>query len=77
MPSLTYRDVGSEPNFESFGKPVIFQTDDGKEFDDQFLKIYCADNDIKLINSSPYHSKTNDTVEVTQKEIQKYILMNI
>ena len=41
---------------ENFGKPVILQTDNGKEFDNQYLKTYCADNDIKLINSSPYHN---------------------
>ena len=58
---------------ENFGKPVILQTDNGKEFENQYLKTYCADNDIKLIHSSPYHPQTNGTVEVTHKEIQKYI----
>ena len=29
--------------------------------------------DIKLINSSPYHPQTNGASEVTHKEIQKYI----
>ena len=58
---------------ESFGKPKILQTDNGKEFDNQYLKNYCEDNGIKLIHSSPYHPQTNGAVEVTHKEIQKYI----
>ena len=62
-----------EKYIESFGKPAIIQTDNGKEFDNQFLKTYCIDNDIKLIHSSPYHPQTNGAVEVTHKEIQKYI----
>ena len=62
-----------EKYIENFGKPNILQTDNGKEFDNQFLKTYCVDNNIKLIHSSPYHPQTNGTVEVTHKEIQKYI----
>ena len=44
-----------------------------KEFDNQYIKYYCIENDIKLIHSSPYHPQTNGSVEVTHKEIQKYI----
>ena len=58
---------------ENFGKPKILQTDNGKEFDNQHINNYCKENDIKLIHSSPYHPQTNGTVEVTHKEIQKYI----
>ena len=53
--------------------PKILQTDNGKEFDNQYIKHYCIENDIKLIHSSPYHPQTNGSVEVTHKEIQKYI----
>ena len=58
---------------ENFGKPTILQTDNGKEFDNHYLNNYCNDNGIKLIHSSPYHPQTNGAVEVTHKEIQKYI----
>ena len=53
--------------------PKILQTDIGKKFDNQYIKHYCIENDIKLIHSSPYHPQTNGSVEVTHKEIQKYI----
>ena len=53
--------------------PKILQTDNGKEFDNQYIKHYCIENDIKLIHSSPYHPQRNGSVEVTHKEIQKYI----
>ena len=53
--------------------PKILQTDNGKEFDNQYIKHYCIEYDIKLINSSLYHPQTNGSVEFTHKEIQKYI----
>ena len=53
--------------------PKILQTDNGKEFDNQYIKHYCIEYDIKLIHSSLYHPQTNGSVEVTHKEIQKYI----
>ena len=37
------------------------------------IKQYCIEYDIKLILSSLYHPQTNGSVEVTHKEIQKYI----
>ena len=37
------------------------------------LHFYCEDNEIKLIHSSPYHPQAKGAVEVTHKEIQKYI----
>ena len=51
----------------------ILKTDNGKEFDNQYIKHYCIEYDIKLILSSLYHPQTNGSVEVTHKEIQKYI----
>ena len=58
---------------KNFGMPKILQTDNGKEFDIQHTKHYRTEYDIKLIHSSPYHPQTNGSVEVTHKEIQKYI----
>ena len=51
----------------------ILQVDNDKEFDNQYIKQYCIEYDIKLILSSLYHPQTNGSVEVTHKEIQKYI----
>ena len=51
----------------------ILQVDNGKEIDNQYIKQYCIEYDIKLILSSLYHPQTNGSVEVTHKEIQKYI----
>lgn len=59
--------------FENFGYPSILQVDNGGEFDNNILKNYCAEKNIKIIHSSPYHPQTNGVVEVTHKEIQKYI----
>ena len=49
------------------------KTNNGKEFDNQYINHYCKEYDIKLIHSSLYHPQTNCSIEVTHKEIQKYI----
>ena len=54
--------------------PKILQTDNGKEFDNQYTKQHRSKNNIKLIHSSPYHPQTNGSFEVTHQEIQKYIV---
>ena len=59
---------------QSFGYPKILQCDNGGEFKNNFLEKYCADNNIKLIFSSPFHPQTNGTCESVHKEIRKYIL---
>ena len=59
--------------FENFGYPSILQVDNGGEFDNNLLNNYCAEKNIKIIHSSPYHPQTNGVIEVTHKEIQKYI----
>ena len=43
----------------------ILKIDNDKEFDNQYIKHYCIENDIKLIHSSLYGS-----VKVIHKEIQ-------
>ena len=42
----------------------ILQVDNGKEIDNQYIKQYCIEYDIKLILSSLYHPQTNGSVEV-------------
>ena len=51
------------------GKCSLFQTDNGKEFKNEPLKIYFENNDIKFINSSPYHPQSNGCCEALHKEI--------
>ena len=59
---------------QSFGYPKILQCDNGGEFKNNFLEQYCAENNIKLIFSSPFHPQTNGAYESVHKEIRKYIL---
>ena len=49
------------------GKSKIIQIDNGNEFDNMEMRIYCENNKIKFINSSPYHPKTNGAVETILK----------
>ena len=39
---------------EIFGIAKILKTDNGKEFDNQYIKNFCIEYDIKLIHSSLY-----------------------
>ena len=56
------------------GKSKIIQTDNGKEFDNMEMRIYCENNNIKFIKSSPYHPQTNGAVEIIHKLEQEYLL---
>ena len=51
----------------------ILQTDNGKEFDNQYIKHYCIEYDIKLIHSSLYHPQTNGSIEVNHNNSKIYI----
>ena len=55
-------------------KCEIFQTDNGKEFNNQNLKIYLENNDIKFLRSAPYHPQSNGCCEAVHKEIKKFLL---
>ena len=56
------------------GKCEIFQTNNGKEFNNQTLKIYLDNNNIKYLRSAPYHPQTNGCCEAVHKEIKNYLL---
>ena len=58
---------------ENFGVPKICKIDNGTEFKNNLLDIYCNNNEIKLIHSSPYHPQTKGVCEAVHKEIRKYI----
>ena len=45
----------------------IIQTDNGKEFDNTQMKLFCENNNIKFIKSSPYHPQSNGSVEIITK----------
>ena len=53
----------------AFGKPKIFQTDNGKEFVNQKVKLYFENNNIEFIQSSPNHPQTNGVIEVAHKNL--------
>ena len=52
----------------SNGTCDIFQTDNGKEFNNQILKIYLENNNIKFLRSSPYHHQSNGCREDVHKK---------
>ena len=53
---------------------INFQTDNGKDFNNQILKIYQDNNNIKYLRSAPYHPQTNGCCEAVHKEIKNYLL---
>ena len=56
------------------GKCQIFQTDNGKEFNNILLKTYLENNNIKYLRSAPYHPQSNGCCEAVHKEIKNYLL---
>ena len=49
------------------GNCRILQSDNGKEFDNAEMRLFCENNNIKYIKSSPYHPQTNGSVEIIHK----------
>ena len=43
------------------------QIDNGKEFDNSEMIIFCENNNINYIKSSPYHPETNGSVEIIHR----------
>ena len=66
---LTYLDLF----FQSFGKPIIFQSDNGLEFCNSELINYCVNNDIKIVHGRPRHPQSQGACESCHREIKKYI----
>ena len=56
------------------GQCQIFQTDNGKEFNNIVLKTYLENNNIKYLRSAPYHPQSNGCCEAVHKEIKNYLL---
>jgi len=55
------------------GKCKLLQSDNGKEFDNREMYIFCKNEDIKYIKSAPYHPQTNWAVEIVLKTEQTYL----
>ena len=60
--------------FRENGKCEIFQTDNGKEFNNIQIKIYLENNNVKYLRSAPYHPQTKGCCEAVHKEIKSYLL---
>ena len=56
------------------GNCEIFQTYNGKEFNNQLLKIYLENNHIKYLRNVTYHCQSNGCYEAFHKEIKNYLL---
>ena len=56
------------------GKCKIIQSDNGKEFDNVQMKIFCENSNIKLVKSFPYHPQTNGAVEVMHRFENDYLI---
>jgi len=63
--------------FNFIGKPLIFQTDNGFEYNNSIIINFLESNNVKHIFSSPRHPQSNGVVEVIRKEIRKNILTYI
>ena len=63
--------------FNYIGKPLIFQTDNGFEYNNSIIINFLESNNVKHIFSSPRHPQSNGVVEVIHKEIRKNILTYI
>ena len=52
----------------------IFQTDNGLEFNNNLLKTYLENLNIKYVRGSPYHPQINGCVEALHKSIKNFLL---
>ena len=55
-------------------KCKIFQTDNGLEFNNNNLKLFLENENIKYIRSAPYHPQTNGCVEALHKQMKNFSL---
>ena len=58
----------------SNGVCKIFQSDNGKEFNNNMIKIYLENNNIIYICSAPYHPESKGCYEAVHKEIKTFLL---
>ena len=58
------------------GMCKIIQTDNGSEFDNREMKIFCENSNIKFIKSSPYHPQTNGPIKIMHRLCCDYLYKN-
>ena len=63
--------------FNYIGKSLIFQSDNGSEYNNAIIKNFLESNNVKHLFSSPQHPKSNGVIEVVHKEVRKSIFSNI
>ncbi|GFX29761.1 KRAB-A domain-containing protein 2 [Trichonephila clavipes] len=57
--------------FLTFGAPAILQSDNGREFSNQFISEICTMwKDIKMVHGKPRHSQTQGSVKRANQDIQ-------
>ena len=58
---------------KEIGKPEIIHMDNGGEFISNKFKLFCIDNNIKIINGCPRHPQSQGAVE----SFNKYIISKL
>ena len=58
---------------KEIGKPELIHTDNGGEFTSNKFKLFCIDNNIKIINGCPRHPQSQGAVE----SFNKYIISKL
>ena len=58
------------------GIPQIIQSDNGSEYRNSLFEEFCLQKNIKHIFSSPHNPQANGIIEVSHKEIRKFVMIN-
>ena len=59
--------------FATFGVPAIFQSDNGREFKNNYLITYLSSQKVKLIHGSVRHPQSQGLVERHNRELKNYL----
>jgi len=59
--------------FATFGVPAIFQSDNGREFKNNYLITYLSSQKVKLIHGSVRHPQSQGLVERHNRELKDYL----
>ena len=60
--------------FDIIGPPTILHCDNGREFTNNVIAKYLLDNNVKMINGKPRHSKSQGSVEGDNRDIQSLLI---
>ena len=58
------------------GKPDILQTDNGREFNNEEMKVFLKNQKIEYIRGSPYHPQNQGVVEGLNRTIQNFLYLS-